>query len=324
MSIKIFTTEIHKDTMACEPLLIKGKNGQLICICQCEGPCEPHFDNREFIFRSNDNGKTWSGKERILPETGRAEYATGVSEIGDELLTFISTQTKGWYSPEDWKCSIAKSKDGGETWVNSEPFPQFTDYTFVRTSITLKSGTILIPYQTYPKGDDGNFHIAETGVLKSTDNGKTFTKHIANVWDLPKPNDHLWTEPTLAQLSNGTIVMLTRKDYSGWIWQCKSTDEGETWSETVKTDIANSGCKSKLLNLDNGKIALIHNSNSECKRYPLKLWISDDDMKTWGEQYIIAEPPYTYHYPDGFYENGHIKFVIERDRNTILYFDIEL
>ena len=57
---KIKIRKIHSDTMCCEPLLVKGKDGELICICQCDGPEEPHKDNREYIFRSYDNGETWT------------------------------------------------------------------------------------------------------------------------------------------------------------------------------------------------------------------------------------------------------------------------
>ena len=317
--------KIHQDTMCCEPLLVKGKEGELLCICQCDGPEEPHKDNREYVFRSYDNGDTWTKKERLIPETGRAEYATGVYKTNEEIAVFFSTQSKGWYSPEDWKCNIIKSFDEGATWQDCGDSPIFANDTFIRTSVKISDTEILVPYHTYHKNKDNNFYMVESGVLKTTDNHKTYKRYPAHIMDLEIINDCIWLEPTLAVLSDGTIVMIMRRNGTGWYWSCESKDGGETWSETVRTNIPNPSCKPKLLNIDNGRIALIHTPNNIIgHRYPLSLWISDDDMKTWGEKIELTNFPGTYHYPDGFYEDGHIKFTIEYDRNMILYFDIEL
>lgn len=315
--------KIHQDTLCCEPLLVKGKEGELLCICQCDGPEEPHKDNREYIFRSYDNGDTWTEKERLIPETGRAEYATGVYKTDEEIAVFFSTQSKGWYSPEDWKCNIIKSFDEGATWQDCGDSPVFPNDTFIRTPITLPDGSKLVPYHTYPKNKDGQFDKVETGVLKTYDNFKTFERYPASYFNFDRINHHIWSEPTLAVLSDGTIVMLTRHDIYGYLWRCESKDGGKTWSQTIKTDIPNPTCKSKLFNIDNGRIALVHIPSVK-GRYPLCLWISDDDMKTWSEKIQLTNFPGSYHYPDGFYEDGHIKFTIEYDRNLILYFDIEL
>ena len=43
-SIKI--EQICSSTLCCEPILRKTANGDLLCITQCGGPCEPHPDNR--------------------------------------------------------------------------------------------------------------------------------------------------------------------------------------------------------------------------------------------------------------------------------------
>ena len=53
-------------------------------------------------------------------------------------------------------------------------------------------------------------------------------------------------------------------------------------------------------------------------------WISDDDMKTWGEKIRLTDFPGEYSYTDGFYEDGHLRFVIEHNRHTVLYFDVTL
>ena len=85
-------------------------------------------------------------------------------------------------------------------------------------------------------------------------------------------------------------------------------------------------------NIGDGKIALIHTPNNKglsnerkyVDRYPLQLWISDDGMQSWSEKITLTNFPGSYSYTDGIYEEGHIRFVIEHNRHTILFFDVEL
>ena len=122
-----------------------------------------------------------------------------------------------------------------------------------------------------------------------------------------------------------------RKCRSGWLYRCDSPDGGKTWGEYYKTDIPNPTNKPRLINLDGGRIALIHTPNNAgienggwALRFPLELWISDNDIKSWSEKIRLTDFPGAYSYSDGFYEDGHIHFVIEHNRHTILYFDVEL
>ena len=76
--------------------------------------------------------------------------------------------------------------------------------------------------------------------------------------------------------------------------------------------------------MPDGKIALIHTPNptpGSRDRFPLSLWISHDDLQTFADQRIVTDFPGRYCYPDGFYENGHIRFTIEMNRHEILFFD---
>ena len=91
--------------------------------------------------------------------------------------------------------------------------------------------------------------------------------------------------------------------------------------------------KPLLLPLDNGRIALFHTPNPiypeiapdrNPVRFPYEMWISDDDMRTWSEKIRLTDFPGSYCYSDGFYENGHIKLVVEHNRHTTLFFDITL
>ena len=331
--------QIHTDSLSCEPLLEKTANGELLCVCQCDGIREPDIKNREYAFHSTDDGETWTKKESIYPEDGQAVYATELTVNGEEITAYLTVHSGRFL---DWKCLMMKSFDNGYTWKNYGTPPHLPEYTFIRAPIKASNGSILLPYHTYPVTKEAHDRVlreeedkavwradvpyCEAGVLISTDNGKSYEKYTACHMDM---NDGwIWAEPTLAELSDGTIVMLLRrygasKESGGFLYRCDSKNFGKTWSDYYKTDIPNPSNKPRLFQLDKGRIALIHTPNSY-KRYPLQLWISDDDMNTWHSKITLTDFPGSYSYTDGFYEDGHIKFVIEHNRHTILFFDITL
>ncbi len=331
--------QIYTDSMSCEPLLEKTANGELLCVCQCGGTREPDIKNRVYTFHSKNDGETWSAKESIYPEDGQAVYCTELTANGDELTAYLTTHTGRFL---DMKCLMVKSFDNGYTWKNYGTPPHFPEYTFIRTPINAADGSILLPYQTYPVTKEGHDRVlkeesdkviwragveyVEAGVLKSCDGGKTYERYMACRMSMAE--GWIWNEPTLAQLSDGTVVMLLRqyagnKQGGGYLYRCESKDFGKTWSDIVLTDIPNPSNKPRLFHLDDGKIALIHTPNTT-DRYPLELWISDDDMKTWSSKTVLSDFPGWWCYTDGFYEDGHIKFVIEHNRHTILFFDVTL
>lgn len=333
--------QIHTETLCCEPMIERTANGELLCVCQCGGVREPDIQNRVYVFHSKDNGVTWSEKESIYPEDGQAVYCTELSVIGDEITAYLTVHSGRFL---DWKCFMMKSFDNGYSWKNYGAPPFFPEYTFMRGMLKTKNGKIYLPYQTYPVTKEEHDRVlteeedaavvktktpyCESGVLISLDNGKTYEKHqscrmYTDRW--------VWSEPTMAELSDGTLAMLMRKDFTGYLYRCDSKDGGITWDEYYKTDIPNPSNKPRLIMLDDNKVALIHTPNNDgieenvwAKRAPLELWISDDDMKTWSSKTLLTDFPGTYHYADGFYEDGHIRFVIEHNRHTILYFDVTI
>ena len=341
--MKINIHQIATSTHSVEPMIERAANGELVCVCACGGPKEPDIENRSLVYHSKDNGVTWTGGEKIYPEDGNAVYCTEMTVHGDTLTAYLTVHSGGFLI---WNCVMMQSRDNGYTWENAGHPPFFPEYTFMRGELKTRAGRILLPYHTYPVTPEARDRVlreggpqaivvltkapyCETGVLISDDGGKTYEKYEAFKTDM---SEHwAWTEPTLAELSDGTIVMLTRRDLSGWLYRCESKDGGKTWSPLVETDIKNPTNKPRLIPCDNGRIALFHTPNplprgeyGWSRRAPYEMWISDDDMKTWSQKIRLTDFPGQYHYTDGFFENGHIHAVIEHNRHTILHFDIEL
>lgn len=331
--------QVHTDSLSCEPILRRTESGELLCVCQCDGTCDLRPENRAYVFHSNDNGETWSEGEKIYPEDGQAVYCTEVSVDGNEITAYLSVHNGSLFN---WKCLMMKSFDNGYTWEDFGAPPHFEGYTLIRSRIRTSKNDIVIPYQHYTVTEEqkerlekdntierkGLWHTGakycESGVLISNDNGESYERYTAAKTETTM-KDIIWSEPTVVELSDGRLAMLMRKDGSGWLWYTESSDGGKTWSETIKTDIPNPSNKPKLIKIDDGRIALLHTPSSTIgQRFPLSLWISTDDMKTWEFKTALTNFPGCYSYCGGFYENGHIMFTVEHNRHTVLLFDVEL
>jgi hypothetical protein len=320
-------------------------NGDLLCVSQVGDVTEPAPLNRVHAFRSIDNGETWAGQGSIYSETGEAVYITEMNVVDGVVRAYLEVHSGRFLN---MRCIVMESRDDGYTWTNAGAPPFFPAFTFIRGLITLRNGSRLLPYQHMPVSAGENMRLVinnhniadfrhqqaiwdadiraiQNGVIRYSAVGDGQPELSAGP-DIPIKGDTgrnwVWSEPTLAELSDGTIVMLLRVCRSGCLWRSESHDGGRTWSEAIPTDIPNPGNKPKLVVLPNGRVGLLHTPNP-AKRYPLALWISSDDMKTWSDQRIVSDFPVRYDYPDGFAERNTLYFTIEINRHEIMFFKCE-
>lgn len=339
---------VHCDTLSCEPILRKTPDGNLLCVSQCGDVYEPAPGNRVYAFSSSDGGETWSAPSLVHPETGEAVYCCEVMVLDGIVHVFLEVHSGRFLN---MRCVHMRSLDSGASWQQVGPSPGFPTFCFIRGMLPLPNGEIALPYMRFPITEEENARLViashnlpprqqkaiwnarldhiENGLLISPDRGRTYT--VCRGPDIPVKGDSgrdwAWTEPTLAPLSDGRLVMLLRVDGSGCLWRSESQDMGRTWTAAVDTDIPNPGNKPKLIPMPDGRIALIHTPNpvpSNRKRYPLSLWISDDDLASFRDRRVVTDFPGNYCYPDGFFEDGHILFTIEINRHEILFFDCEV
>ncbi|MBU0607678.1 MAG: glycoside hydrolase [Armatimonadetes bacterium] len=328
--------------LVCDVTLREMPDGSWVFVMLGGGPTEPHPDNRVFLSQSLDVGATWTPLQQL--DLGLGDEAQVVSHLmilGDRATLFVQSHNGGFGG---WRAWMVHSDDLCHTWGPPEPMPGFlAERAFIRPQITTRPGRVLLPWQHYRHGDaaatdlkDGRFfHIARdsrNGVLVSEDGGATWTIH-GDIRLSDDPTYHAWAEPTIVELSDGRIAMLIRADGKGCLYRADSTDGGLTWPEFAEpTDIPNPGSKATLLGLPDGRIALLHNPSIK-GRLPLALWISDDDMQTWGHQQVLVEESLDgpnsglgLSYPDGFVsrDGRSIHFVFDDNRHRAVYVEVAL
>ena len=337
--------KVFEDTLACESILRKAPDGSLILICQCGDTKEPAPGNRVYAFSSYDGGKTWTSPLPVRKEDGQAVYCTEVRVENGSIIAYLSVHNGNFI---DWKCETAVSRDNGRSWTPGKSI--IDSFGFVRGGITLSNGDTLVPCQMYDVTPEHNRYLKENGLyvwhsfyrfpadkrvgsVKNTvfirENGQS-DFHPVNGPEMKFDKYWIWSEPTIAETSPGRLLMILRSCCSGFLWKSVSYDYGRTWSEAEKTDIPSPSNKSKLLSLDNSRIALIHTPNGTVDptslqhRHPLEVWISDDGGESWGTKLSTGITEGCCSYPDGFYdeENGRILFSFEFNRKIIYYVSI--
>lgn len=334
---------VHFNTMCCEPILRESADGTFVMLCQCDGPREPSEENRVYVFRSTDRGKTWDNgniwrKGKLLrPDDGRAVYQTEVYLHNGRLTSFVMLHNGNFL---DWDCRLFHSDDNGVSWFDGGKNPWFDEFVFMRGAITLKNGHVAIAYHYFPISRDENEELKKLrhkkawllssnaaytgcGIVLSMDGGETFVRKPELRIEMKNGSERiwLWSEPALVQLSDNRLAMLMRKDGSGKLFLSFSEDEGMRWSEPKETDIPNPGNKPKLLKHSDGRIFLIHTPSLERDlRSPLQVWVSTDNMNTWETVDTLAAGAGYYSYSDGFIDEKANKLYISFENRHDLFF----
>ena len=261
-------------------------DGRLAAFFFCGGLKEPSPENTGVVCYSSDDGDTWTAPvttEFGFPREGHtiSQAITTVFPLKDgRLLVFL--RTHGGNHRGDWRSWYGFTSDGGKTVTDVKPLPApLEKSTYIRTCLRRKDGALVAVSQHYT--DDKPLLHPVLGAIISKDEGRTWSAY--GRMELPDldPQHTIWAEPTIAELSDGRIVMLIRHGRMGHkcLFRAYSDDGGETWPAVAeKTDIPNPSSRVVLVALGGDRLALLHNASPH-KRMPLSLWISEDGTKTW-------------------------------------------
>jgi len=309
--------------LACDTTLREMADGSWVMVMLGGGDREPLPENRVFITRSRDRGKTWLPVEPIDlgVKTKNPDMALVPSELmghAGRWTLFVATHD-GHFG--NWRSWYTQSDDSCRTWGPLIPSPgKLHRSTFIRNHITTRDGRLMLPFQHYlgPRGPVN----PRNGVIISKDGGRTWSVHgWIRVSD--DDNHRSWAENNIVELADGTIAMLIRA--RGALLRTDSRDGGHTWSETYKTKIPNPSSKATLYSLGGNTVALLHNPNPR-NRNPLALWISFDGLKTWPYRRDLIRWPGRLNYPDGFVsgDRRYLHFAFDDNRHRAIYVGAKL
>ena len=284
---------------------------------------------RHFQRTSEDNGKTWSEPTLIYEpvETNegvlrRGESALFLDEEKDAILQFynLSLYPESRYTGDVGKLTrifLRISRDGGETFGEPEQIIQkgFDQENWARNvfygrnciaisfcaPIKTANGKILLPVQRRPlKVEPSNPYLIpyEAGCLIGEWRGDRLEWDLGELVKIdPRLSSRGLCEPTLAELCDGSILMVCRGSNDtithmpGRKWCSISRDGGLTWSEPFAfryddgEPFFSPAAGSRLIrNSKNGKLYWIgnilkENPRGNRPRYPLQIAEVDEDKK---------------------------------------------
>lgn len=218
------------------------------------------------ISRSLDGGKTWTDQPLFSYNTRGKEYKISHERVlyrtreGTLILSFMNLNERHW----TWKAElcdapgarlphyVTRSTDDGRTW--SEPVPLHQEWTGeIRNIIQLDSGRLVLSSMKMLN------HPGRHAVLTyfSDDDGQTWKP--SNIIDLGGTGHHGGvTEATIAQLKNGSVLMLLRTNWQQF-WRAISHDGGASWREIGPSGIDASSAPGLLTRLKSGRLLLTWN-----------------------------------------------------------------
>ena len=214
---------------------------------------------RAHIMHSDDQGQTWSDPKTLV-DTELDDRHPTIIELDDGTL--LCTFFKFCFcnaKKERYQVRCMLSHDQGQTWSDPMEVPGDAASFGNGTAIQLSDGAVVLLTETYSNKK-------EIAVYRSLNRGKTF-ELVASV-----ESNHELYEPTVAELADGRLVMITRRNSD----ICWSDDGGLTWTDPVSIGV--DLFDPHLLLMPNGVLACFHGSY---KGGALRVILSPDNGYTW-------------------------------------------
>jgi len=223
--------------------------------------------------------EAWSDPQQLSDDPTRSEQNPILFPTPDgELWLLYTAQHAGNQDTAEVRRRI--STDSGETWGPVQTLfpPSETAGVFVRQPpVVLSSGRWIIPIfrclsvpgQKWVGDQD------DSAVMISDDAGSTWRQVL-----LPKSTGCV--HMNVQELADGELLALFRSRWADAIYESRSFDHGETWSEPTPTELPNNNSSIQYIRLDNGRLALIYNHRraeaSTERRLSLYDEIDDDGL----------------------------------------------
>ena len=236
---------------------------------------------RAEIMRSEDGGRTWTDPTPMI-DTEWDDRAPAVAQLPDGTLV------ASFFTYPSTAVGIIRSFDDGKTWEQTPKLicAPFETLATDGPPLVMPDGSMLLAAYGKEKETDG---FEAIGIFASRDRGENW-QYLASV-----RAPHEMTEPGLARLRDGRLVLITRSE-AALSW---SKDGGKTWTEP--RNLPARIFDPWLLTLRDGTLLCIHGSYVK-PHGGLRALISKDGGLTWmgeGPNYGFAVDPSVYGYSRG-------------------------
>lgn len=276
------------------PAIVTALNGDLIAACDARIENSRDLiwsqDIHIVIKRSSDNGKTWTPVETVS-DFGHGKPASDPSFIldrsnGDIYCFYNFMDQKN--APKKFRLYYQKSSDHGKTWSGAR------DITKDITPANWENNFMFITSGRGIQTSKGEFlhtlvNLKTKGLylFGSRDHGKT--------WELKPAKISPADESKIVELSDGTLLINSRVNGSGFRWFHESKDDGLNWTSYKKDSLIDPSCNASIISYTSIKDGfsknrlLFSNCDSSKGRKNLTIKISYDDGKSWSKGFVVEK-----------------------------------
>ncbi len=280
-------------------------------------PNDPLFIN--LVCRSRDHGETWE-QPRVAPNYDWYGVETpGITQIssGEVLLNqwrFLwqpvesakhlwASKAQRWFvvdpdsfrwrraeSEADWQyhslpyaradggAYVHISSDNGYTWDLTVPvdIAPYQGAFSPKGATELSNGDIILALGS-PEHDP----LATSFIVRSPDKGRSWQKptEVARVSGL------IFSEPSVIATKSDRLLVMSREEVTGYIYQSESLDGGYTWSPAKQLPYW--GYPAHCIRLMDGRILIVYGRRK--LPYGIRATVSEDEGRSWGDEIIIRD-----------------------------------
>ncbi len=286
------------------PTLIELDNGDTLC-AWFAGSFEGSADISIVCARLEKDSNKWEVPVKVSNDDTRSEQNPSFFIAPDKAVWLMYTSQESRVEGKDNMqftsvIKYQKSYDYGKTWSEAEVLIDEPG-SFCRQEIqVLSSGRwifgnwICTDSESGLEGDPTAFRISD-------DKGSTWKT-------VEMPNSNGRVHANVIELEPKHLVAFMRSRYADNVYKSESKDNGDTWSEPIKTDLPNNNSSISTIKLNSGRLAIAYNPSSLTDptfgkvawpglRCPVAIALSEDGGKTWpmirvvelGEGFIGSE-----------------------------------
>ncbi|WP_219218134.1 exo-alpha-sialidase [Paenibacillus sp. S150] len=295
---------------ACDLQELPG--GDLLCVWFA-GSDEGNSDVSIVMSRLNAGSDAWTPAVRISDDNGFSEQNPSLflHPNGELWVMYTAQRARTADEPPEFNLQYTSkiyrkvSRDNGLTWGVAEMmFPR--EGSFCRQKIQILSSGRWI-FENWICFNDETRNGSDITVMNiSDDEGATWRS-------VEVPGSRGRVHCNVIETAPGKLIGLFRSRAADNIYFAKSDDNGENWTEPVRTELPNNNSSISAIKLASGKLAIIYNDlrfNDKpditvwpFERCPVTVAISEDEGRTW---------PYRRHVETGEGFSGHKNLIRNR------------
>ena len=270
--------------------LLELPNGDILC-CWFAGSDEGNSDISIALSRLDSGKDVWSEAVVVSDDPTRSEQNPSLFLHPNGEIWLMYTAQVPWEDSQkkefnlQYTAEIRRkiSKDNGHTWgPTTTMFDRPGSFCRQKIQVLSNGRWVFGNWICFP--DDSRNGSDISVVQISDDQGETWR-------EVEVPNSAGRVHANIIEVESNKLIALFRSRFADNIYIANSEDNGDTWSEPIRTELPNNNSGISAIKLKDSSIAIVYNPISfndktdktvwPFQRSPVQVAISKDNGKTW-------------------------------------------